>query len=658
MSKLLPSPSPTSTQHLSPQALQTTVDRLFTPFLRPPRIHSKPSPPSLAASRLPPPAAEIDERPRYRVRRFRLWRDNAPALRMVVLDPRRRPQLRRYQAFGVPDRTFPSKGSLAIKWTPGPRTSSTLVPTQNPVGTAQHTSAPRATAPPAVQAKIPKWERRARYRRLLQSKYILDQEHERRFRKGMTWAMGWVLEFETENLLTGGVSPPAWKGDVDVNEMKDIINFFKEIRVSSANIFNYVDPTKNAPLRGRDEARAAVEVEKRAKQARREAKNHRARLATGVDAGVATDSKREATLAPLMKMTTPSPSPMPMPMPMPMPGNVQSTPLKTVHDAQSKVDPSTRIASTTSVSESTVPKVKNLRPSHHPDRHSGSSPTSSSTPSITLTSSPTPTLPPDPKPTSTPTLLNLTPNGRGGMKSEEVVARWTKRISESSESNTDSLAHMLTELETSDDAVPEEVAVEIEIEMDMPNRGIVKMSLAEFIYLSSLVLDGKTDSDIISISNLGHDHDHEVAPDPGPNLEGNRIETTPFTNLSDLPSGDLQSGSTSVIDQGDQVVERYDDGSMSNPAPGSLASSTSQTTTQLDDEYSNSQIVFGDLNMDDDTALPGLSEGNEDDSVNWISDDGSDGESMTTTTTTRASTVGDTLDDDMGDTLGTVSALT
>ena len=90
MSKLLPSPSPTSTQHLSPQALQTTVDRLFTPFLRPPRIHSKPSPPSLAASRLPPPAAEIDERPRYRVRRFRLWRDNAPALRMVVLDPRRR----------------------------------------------------------------------------------------------------------------------------------------------------------------------------------------------------------------------------------------------------------------------------------------------------------------------------------------------------------------------------------------------------------------------------------------------------------------------------------------------------------------------------------------------------------------------------------------
>ena len=217
---------------------------------------------------------------------------------------------------------------------------------------------------------------------------------------------------------------------------------------------------------------------------------------------------------------------------------------------------------------------------------------------------------------------------------------------------------MLTELETSDDAVPEEVAVEIEIEMDMPNRGIVKMSLAEFIYLSSLVLDGKTDSDIISISNLGHDHDHEVAPDPGPNLEGNRIETTPFTNLSDLPSGDLQSGSTSVIDQGDQVVERYDDGSMSNPAPGSLASSTSQTTTQLDDEYSNSQIVFGDLNMDDDTALPGLSEGNEDDSVNWISDDGSDGESMTTTTTTRASTVGDTLDDDMGDTLGTVSALT
>lgn len=73
-----------------PDALQTTCDRIFTPWLRPPRLHKLPLLPSLASSRLPPPAAEIDERPSFRVRRFRLWQDNAPPLRKVILDPRRR----------------------------------------------------------------------------------------------------------------------------------------------------------------------------------------------------------------------------------------------------------------------------------------------------------------------------------------------------------------------------------------------------------------------------------------------------------------------------------------------------------------------------------------------------------------------------------------
>ena len=218
MPKPLPPPSLAPTQHLSPQALQLTVDRLFTPFLRPSRYQPQPSPPSLAASRLPPPAAEIDERPRYRVRRFRLWRDNAPTLRLAVLDPKRRrmsqaiprfqgidakigvAQLRRYQAFAIPNRSFPTKGSLAIKWTPPPRNPATSVPTHKPVGTAQYNTASHTMGPPAVPAKTPKWLRQAKYKRLLQNKYVLDQEYERRFRKGMSELMEWVLNFETENL--------------------------------------------------------------------------------------------------------------------------------------------------------------------------------------------------------------------------------------------------------------------------------------------------------------------------------------------------------------------------------------------------------------------------------------------------------------------------
>lgn len=90
-----PSHHPTTTTmhhapHISTHQLQATSARLFAPFIKPPRYPIRPAPPSLASSRLPPPAAEVDERPTYRVRRFRLWRDNAPELRKVVLDPKRR----------------------------------------------------------------------------------------------------------------------------------------------------------------------------------------------------------------------------------------------------------------------------------------------------------------------------------------------------------------------------------------------------------------------------------------------------------------------------------------------------------------------------------------------------------------------------------------
>jgi len=64
--------------------------KLFNPNLRSWRPFRVPVVPSLRASQLPPPCAELDERPKRRVRRFMLWQDKVPPLRLVVLDPRKR----------------------------------------------------------------------------------------------------------------------------------------------------------------------------------------------------------------------------------------------------------------------------------------------------------------------------------------------------------------------------------------------------------------------------------------------------------------------------------------------------------------------------------------------------------------------------------------
>jgi hypothetical protein len=73
--------------------LESQSYRLFSPILFPRAPDRPPRPPSLAASRLPPPCAEVDERSRWRIRRFKLWREYAPALRLAVLDPKRRGEL-------------------------------------------------------------------------------------------------------------------------------------------------------------------------------------------------------------------------------------------------------------------------------------------------------------------------------------------------------------------------------------------------------------------------------------------------------------------------------------------------------------------------------------------------------------------------------------
>ena len=70
--------------------LRTLAQTYFSPNLRAPRRVNELLPPSLAASSLPPPCAELDERPRWRYRRFRLWKDAVVPLRKAVIDPNKR----------------------------------------------------------------------------------------------------------------------------------------------------------------------------------------------------------------------------------------------------------------------------------------------------------------------------------------------------------------------------------------------------------------------------------------------------------------------------------------------------------------------------------------------------------------------------------------
>lgn len=92
------------------------IDRLSTTFFntnfKPPRRPRIPSPPSLRASLLPPPCAEIDERPRFRVRRLFLWRDRVPPLRIAVLDPRKRGKL---STFLLISHFVPSKSERKVE---------------------------------------------------------------------------------------------------------------------------------------------------------------------------------------------------------------------------------------------------------------------------------------------------------------------------------------------------------------------------------------------------------------------------------------------------------------------------------------------------------------------------------------------------------------
>lgn len=100
-----------------------------------------------------------------------------------------------------------------------------------------------------------------------------------------------------------------------------------------------------------------------------------------------------------------------------------------------------------------------------------------------------------------------------------------------------------------------------------------------------------------------------------------------------------------------EVVDRYSDGSESDVAPGSLEPLPTVTETAA------SEVKFGELNMDDDTALPQLSSARDDSSVRSL---GIQTHSEATTDSYEETLVGDldTVDEGLRDTQVTAGALT
>ncbi|ADV21389.1 hypothetical protein I305_00537 [Cryptococcus gattii E566] len=226
--------------------------KLFSPYLFPRGRPREPRPAQLAGSKLPPPAAEIDERPMARVRRFKLWSEQVGDLRVTLLDPTRRDAINmrdnetRYRTFVVPSppqpecRLSPSHRSFQID--PQPLR---LPPLHSPPSTLS----PETLINPK-KTKIPKKERERTHERLLEHRWILDQEHERRFRRGMAAIMTDVLEFQKANTQ----------------------EFFRAIRKDSTAIYAYLDPLEISLVANRDEVHRMVKEEERKRRKREKKK--------------------------------------------------------------------------------------------------------------------------------------------------------------------------------------------------------------------------------------------------------------------------------------------------------------------------------------------------------------------------------------------------
>nr|ODN74973.1 hypothetical protein L203_06586 [Cryptococcus depauperatus CBS 7841] len=264
------SPRSPSCYH-QPSEIKSLSAKFFSTYFKPKRYVKEPQSPSLAWSKLPPPAAEIDERPSARIRRFKLWGHIAPELRVAVLDPRRRGKiaafLARYRSFAIPPLSQPEHGLLVRSHRPfqqQPKPFLRILTAPPPLSSNERPQIP----------KLPKKEKKKRHEQLLEHKWVLDQEHERRFRKGMSIMMGQVLEFQETNSLTVD-GKLEWDENVDAGKVLTYRDFFKAIRKDSSAIFSYFSPTEIAPVPGREEARAQVKAEEIRKKNKKKRKERR-----------------------------------------------------------------------------------------------------------------------------------------------------------------------------------------------------------------------------------------------------------------------------------------------------------------------------------------------------------------------------------------------
>ncbi|ODO12121.1 hypothetical protein I350_00907 [Cryptococcus amylolentus CBS 6273] len=265
-----PPPSP-----VPPSKIDALSAKYFSPFFKPQRLYTDPKPPSLAWSKLPPPAAEVDERPRGRVRRWRVWGQAAPELRVVVLDPRRRAWLMRYRSFVVPSPPDGEQGRL--------------IPSKRPFVIAPQSFRRPSTPPPltplpplpattTIEPKLSKKERARQHEKLLEHKWVLDMEHERRFRIGMGAMMKLVMCFQEGNTVWDKDGKPSWKLGTNMALVQEYTEFFKAIRKNSNNIFSYVDPRYLAPVPMREEVHREVKRYEKKEKKRKKKKEEKKRL--------------------------------------------------------------------------------------------------------------------------------------------------------------------------------------------------------------------------------------------------------------------------------------------------------------------------------------------------------------------------------------------
>ncbi|KAE8540271.1 hypothetical protein D1P53_004211 [Cryptococcus gattii VGV] len=178
--------------------------------------------------------------------------------------------LARYRAFVVPSPPQPEYGRLSPSHRPFQIDPQPLrLP---PLPSPPVTLLPETIINPR-KTKIPKKERWRTHERLLEHKWILGQEHERRFRRGMAAIMADVLKFQEANAIPAESGTEyTWKEGINLNCVMALQEFFGAIRKDSTAIYAYFDPLEISLVANRDEVHRMVKEEERKRRKREKKK--------------------------------------------------------------------------------------------------------------------------------------------------------------------------------------------------------------------------------------------------------------------------------------------------------------------------------------------------------------------------------------------------